>query len=166
MCGGFEFARHPKRLTDEEWRRAVRGSGANAGNFDPRERQAGDTESIKVYFPNPKAAVLVDPSTDLWLPWGRRKEQPGDWPEGGWAREESLQKAFWTRWNPEQVIVHPVRWMEKDRHRVSRWFEMEPGTGLVCLKLAKAPGTPVYVITKPAKGDYLAEIHDRIPLVA
>ena len=160
MCGGFEFAKHPGRLTEEAWVRAVRGSGAGADLF-------GDHPgTVKVYFPNPKAAVLVDPGAGLWLPWGRRREQPGDWPEGGWAREESLDKAYWTRWAPERVLVHPLRWMEKDRNRSSRWFDLEPGLGIACLVLAGAPGTPLYVITRPAAGDYLADIHDRIPLIA
>ena len=152
MCGGMEFTRHLERLTDEEWNAAVRGSGAGADKF------------IRVHFPNPKAALLVDPVADLWLPWGRRKEQPGEWPEGGWAREESLGKGYWKRWHPEPVIVRPVRWMEKDRKRVSRWFDLEPGQGVLCLRLDAAPGTPLYVITRPAEGDYLADIHDRIPV--
>jgi len=154
MCGGMEFVKHQQDLTEEEFNEAVRGTGAGVERF------------IRVYFPNPKAALLVDAATDLWLPWGRHNEQPGDWPGGGWAREESLSKRYWTRWHPEQVIVHPARWMEKDRSRVSRWFEMEPGQGILCLRLDDAPWTPLYVVTRPAEGDFLADIHDRIPVVA
>lgn len=154
MCGGMEFARPPERMTDEEWNEAVRGSGAGSSPF------------IRVFFPNPKAALLLDPASDLWLPWGRRREQPGDWPEGGWAREESLEKGFWRRWHPEPVVVRPVRWMEKDRHRVSRWFDLEEDHGICCLVLTKAPGTPIYVITRQAEGNYLADVHDRIPVVS
>lgn len=154
MCGGMEFVRHPGETTEAEWNAVWLGAEAAAKH-----------SAYRVYFPNPKAALRVEPDTNLWLPWGRRKEQPGDWPEGGWAREESLGKGYWLRWHPERVVVRPVQWMEKDRHRVSRWFEMEPGQGILCLRLDTAPGTPLYVVTRPAAGDYLADIHDRIPVL-
>ena len=53
--------------------------------------------------------------------------------------------------------------MEKDRQRRSHWFDLPPGHALVSLVLTKAPGTPIYVVTSLADGDYLADIHDRIP---
>ena len=93
----------------------------------------------------------------------RRKEEPGDWPEGGWARYESLNKGYWRRWGSERVLVWPARWMEKDYQRKSHWFDMQPGHALVGLVLTKAPGTPIYVVTSHAEGDFLADIHDRIP---
>lgn len=125
------------------------------------QRRSGET--VKVLFPNPKAAMLVNQPMNLWLPWGRRREEPGDWPEGGWARYESLNKGYWRRWGSERVLIWPIRWMEKDRQRSSQWFELPPGHAMVCLRLTKAPGTPLYVVTSEADGDYLADIHDRIP---
>jgi hypothetical protein len=143
----MEFQRRAQRLEPGELFAGIRGSGAG----------------LQVFFPNPKAALPVKP--DLWLPWGRRKEQPGAWPEGGWARRESLTKSYWQRWLPVEVVVHPCRWMEKDPQRRSHWFELEEGQGILCLRLDGAPGTPLYVVTVPATGGYLAEIHDRIPLL-
>jgi len=130
------------------------------GGLEFRQR---NNETIRVLFPNPKAALLVDPAMNTWLPWGRRKEQPGDWPDGGWARFESLHKGYWKRWGSERTLIWPLRWMEKDRQRKSQWFDLPPGHALVCLTLTKAPGTPIYVVTSPAEGDYLTDIHDRIP---
>lgn len=127
------------------------------------EFQKRNGEPVRVLFPNPKAALLVDQALNRWLPWGRRKEEPGDWPEGGWARYESLNKGYWRRWGSERALVWPVRWMEKDRQRKSHWFDMPPGHALVGLVLTKAPGTPIYVVTSQADGGYLADIHDRIP---
>jgi hypothetical protein len=150
MCGGLEFQKRATRLTQPELIEGVRGSGAGV-------------DGVRVYFPNPKASIQVDPESDIWLPWGRRKDEPGAWPEGGWARAESLGKAYWTRWAPEQVVIHPACWMEKDRSRKSRWFDLEPGTGILCLRLDRAPGTPLYVVTEAATGDFLADIHHRIP---
>lgn len=148
----MEFRKRIHRLDPPELFEAIRGSGAGV-------------EDLRVFFPNPKAALLVDPGTDLWLPWGRRKEQPGDWPEGGWARRESLPKPYWQRWKPMEIIVRPLRWMEKDHQGKSRWFELDPGQGILCLRLDGAPGTPLYVVTVPATGDYLADIHGRIPVI-
>lgn len=148
----MEFQKRAHRLEPGELFAAIRGSGAGV-------------QGIRVFFPNPKAALLVDPEQDLWLPWGRRKDQPGTWPEGGWARQESLSKPFWQRWKPVSIIVHPTRWMEKDPGRTSHWFELRADQGILCLRLDGAPGSPVYVVTAAASGDYLAEIHDRVPVV-
>jgi hypothetical protein len=56
--------------------------------------------------------------------------------------------------------------MEKDRQRVSCWFDLPQGSGILCLRLDAVPGTPLYVVTVPAEGDYLTYVHDRIPLVS
>ena len=145
MCGGVEFQR----------RKSLAGT---LGLFPD------ELEDLRVLFPNPKAALLVDPDQDLWLPWGRRRSQPGDWPVGGWARCESLGKAYWTRWEPEPLLIHPVRWMEKDPQRKSHWFQLADGQGLHLLRLRAAPGSPVYVVTIPSTGGF-EEIHDRMPRV-
>ncbi len=152
MCGGLEFQKRAARLTQPELIEGVRGTGAGV-------------EAVRVFFPSPKAALLADPDAGLWLPWGRRREEPGDWPEGGWARAESLGKGYWRRWDPVEVVIHPLRWMEKDPRRKSWWFDMEPGTGILCLRLDRAPGTPLYVVTEAATGDFATDIHDRIPKI-
>lgn len=145
MCGGIEFRRRRPRLEGD------------LGLLDPEE------ETIRVLFPNPKAALLVDPEHDLWLPWGRRKAQEGDWPEGGWARAESLEKAYWTRWAPQPIVLRAARWMEKDASGRSHWFELG-ADGIRCVRLDKAPGSPVYVVTEPSHGDFV-EVHDRMPVI-
>lgn len=152
MCGGMEFRKRAHRMEPGDLFAAIRGSGAGV-------------QDIQVFFPNPRAALLVDAERDLWLPWGRRKGQPGDWPEGGWARSESLTRPYWRRWAPVEIVVRPARWMEKGHDRTSHWFELREGQGILCLRLDKAPGTPLYVVTEPSAGGYLAEIHDRIPVI-
>ncbi len=122
-----------------------------------------EMESIRVRFPNPKAALLVDVEKNRWLPWGRRKEEPGDWPEGGWAREESLNKPYWTKWDPEQLIIRMSQWMEKGHHDGrSYWFDVPEGHAVLALRLRSVPSEPVYIVTEASYGDY-AEIHDRMP---
>ncbi len=52
--------------------------------------EARDAEkAYKVYFPSPKAAfpVMLEGGEALgWVTWGRRREEPGQGPQGGWAR--------------------------------------------------------------------------------
>ena len=142
MPGGIEFKR----------RKAIEGLGL----------LEAEEEVIRVLFPNPKAALLVDPDRNAWSPWGRRKEQPGDWPEGGWAREESLQKTYWTHWDPEPFVLRAHRWMEKDHAKRSHWCEVPEDEGILCLRLRAAPDMPAYMVTQESHGDY-AEIHARMP---
>ena len=141
MCGGMEFKLRRPQV-------------GGLGLIEAEE------ETLRILFPNPKAAVPL--GDGLWAPWGRHSEQPGDWPEGGWARAESLAKAYWTRWDPAELLLRPVRWMEKDPARKSHWFVLDGAIRAV--RLLKAPGTPVYVVTIPSPPDF-ASIHPRMPQI-
>jgi putative SOS response-associated peptidase YedK len=131
--------------------------------------EARDAEKIwKVYFPNPKAAI---PVLDLftgevaWVPWGRRKEQPGTGPQGGWARLESVEEGKWAKYQPQRALGLVQRFMEKDADRKSHWFDMQPGHALECLLLGEGGQRRVYVVTSSPPEQY-AWIHDRWPLSA
>lgn len=70
---------------------------------------------VRVYFPNPKAALPVlqaDGSVE-WIAWGRRREQPGRLPATGWARVDSITAGKWARYQPQEVRMPAVRFMEK-----------------------------------------------------
>jgi len=45
-------------------------------------------EIVKTYFPNPNAElpILMKNKSIELIRWGRRKEQQGHLPQGGWAR--------------------------------------------------------------------------------
>ncbi|MCU7835733.1 MAG: hypothetical protein KZQ83_10855 [gamma proteobacterium symbiont of Taylorina sp.] len=49
-------------------------------------------EIIRVYFTNPQAKLpkLMNDGNISLFPWGRRKEQEGNLPLGGWARLDSI----------------------------------------------------------------------------
>jgi len=62
-------------------------------------------ESVRVYFPNPQAqlpVIMKDGNISL-LPWGRRKEQEGKLPLGGWARLDSIYAGKWNSVQPQPV---------------------------------------------------------------
>ena len=64
-----------------------------------------DGADVRLYFPNPKAQLPVkmrDGHAEL-LPWGRRHEQSGELPLGGWARLDGIYAGRWDRWMPVPV---------------------------------------------------------------
>lgn len=136
MCGGVEIA----------------GQYTNTG------------QPVKVYFPNPKAAlpVLQPDGSVEWITWGRRREQPGRLPATGWARVDSITAGKWARYQPQEVRMPAVRFMEKDPARQSHWFDLQPGQVLEGLLLEGGEERRVYVVTSdPPEG--LEWVHDRWP---
>lgn len=128
-------------------------------------------EAEKIYFPNPKAAlpVLLDGSGQIdWIQWGRRKEESGDGPPGGWARLSTMQSGGWAKYRPRRGLAMVQRFMEKDGHpgernRQSYWFDLPEGYALECLVIEDRGVMRVYVVTTEPPTEY-AWIHDRWPL--
>jgi hypothetical protein len=109
---------------------------------------------------------MLEDGTDLgWLPWGRRKEQLGSGPQGGWARRESLENGTWAKYRPQRAFGLISRYMEKDAERVSHWFDVEDGQALECVVTGEPGDRRVYVVTSPSPPQFSA-IHDRWPLIA
>lgn len=121
----------------------------------------------KIYFPNPKAAlpVLQADGTTEWVPWGRRREQPGHLPATGWARLDSISAGKWACYQPRTVSIMAERFMEKDAERVSHWFDLEPGQALQGLLLEAKGEKRVYLVTDEAP-ERFEWVHDRWPILA
>jgi hypothetical protein len=97
------------------------------GGVEISGRYTRTGEQLKIYFPNPRAAlpVLAGESQEvLWVPWGRRREQPGKGPAGGWARLSSIEEGKWEKYGPTRVHILATRFMEKDGSKVSHWFDL------------------------------------------
>ncbi|WP_218571756.1 hypothetical protein [Stutzerimonas degradans] len=128
--------------------------------------EARDAErSYKVYFPSPKAAipVMLEGGESLgWVKWGRRREEAGQGPQGGWARLETVERGGWAKYQPIKAYGLVQRFMEKDAERKSHWFDVEPGFALDCLVLGEGEQRRVYVITSSPPEEF-AWIHDRWP---
>ena len=123
----------------------------------------------RIFFPNPYARLPVrmrDGSEQLLI-WGRRKEQPGQLPQGGWARLDSIRQGKWQRFNPVAVKIVVEQFMEKDQQKQSHWFSLEPGQFIQGLVARLADEQRVYVVTtqfeKSSETDIL--IHERWPRV-
>ena len=123
-------------------------------------------EIVRVFFPNPNAKlpiIMRDGNVSL-LPWGRRKEQTGNLPLGGWARLESIDAGKWDYLRPRPVKIAVDAFMEKDHNKDSHWCDMESGTFIQGLYAFKNNEARIYVVT--VEPDPLKkQIHDRWPRI-
>lgn len=114
--------------------------------------------------------VLLEGSGQLdWIVWGRRKEQPGYGPPGGWAKLSTVEAGGWAKYHPRRAFSLVQRFMEKEgrtgeRNRISHWFDVPEGYALECLLIGEGEQRRVYVITTEPPTEY-AWIHDRWPVL-
>ena len=122
-------------------------------------------EKKRVYFPNPQAHLpvrLKNASID-YLPWGRRKQQLGQLPMGGWARHDSIKQGVWDKWFPKPVKIIVSQFMEKDMESNSHWFELPRGQWIQGLIAHNGNERRIYVVTiTPVMDD---AVHDRWPRI-
>lgn len=106
-------------------------------------------QDVRVYFPNPKAVlpVLARNAEIHLLPWGRRREQCGSLPLGGWARLDSIYAGRWDRWFPVPVKLVLKSFMEKDIEGRSHWFDIGRGQYVQGLVARDGHEQRVYVVT-------------------
>jgi hypothetical protein len=122
-------------------------------------------QDVRVYFPNPKAMLpVVTKSKDIeLLPWGRRKEQAGRLPLGGWARLDSIYAGRWDRWFPVPVKLPISQFMEKDIEGNSHWFDITAGQFIQGLIARDQHEQRVYVVTITPEFD--DAVHERWPRI-
>jgi hypothetical protein len=122
-------------------------------------------QEIRVFFPNPKATLPVKGRHDdaLLLPWGRRQQQVGQLPLGGWARLDAIYAGRWDRWFPIPVKLTIAGFMEKDIEGRSRWYDLTRGQYVQGLVARYRHEQRVYVVTiTPEREDAL---HERWPRI-
>ncbi len=109
-----------------------------------------DGQTIKTYFPNPKARlpVLTRNGEQILVPWGRRENQPGHAPQGGWARLESIKSGIWQRFKPRPVKIIVAAFMEKDSTGDSHWFELDRQQFIQGLITTDGSFKRLYVVTE------------------
>ena len=123
-------------------------------------------ETFRVFFPNPyaKLPVLMRDGKVSLVPWGRRKQEDGNLPLGGWARLESVDAGKWDYLQPRPVKIAVDAFMEKDHNKDSHWFNMEPDTFIQGLYASKGDEARIYVVTVEP-GPLERPIHDRWPRI-
>jgi len=122
-----------------------------------------DGQEFRTYFPNPKARLPIlkrDGSVER-IAWGRRREQTGRLPLGGWARHESILAGTWDKYNPRPIKIAVLAFMEKDHLGKSYWFEVTSGQYLQGLVVRDQHILRVYVVT--IEPNFEDAVHNRWP---
>jgi putative SOS response-associated peptidase YedK len=118
----------------------------------------------KIYFPQPDARlpVRLRDGHVTWITWGRRKDEvTGKFPNGGWARLDSIKMGKWKPWHPRPVLIPAESFMEKGQDKQSHWITLAPSMAIQAL-LAERRRTKVYMVTEETPHEY-HWIHDRWP---
>jgi putative SOS response-associated peptidase YedK len=98
-----------------------------------------------------------------WVTWGKRKEEPDrSFPNGRWARLDSVKDGRWERFHPQPVLVPAQAFMEKDHERKSHLVDVAPGQAIQGLLAKHNDETRIYVVTTDTSTEY-DWIHDRWP---
>lgn len=124
-----------------------------------------DGQEVRAFFPNPKACLPVRlrrGGIEL-LPWGRRQNQAGELPLGGWARLDAIYAGRWDRWMPTPVKLSIGQFMEQDIEGRSHWYDVTPGKWIQGLVARWERERRVYVVTiTPEMSD---AVHERWPRI-
>lgn len=122
-------------------------------------------QDVRIYFPNPKAVLPVkmkNKKIEL-LPWGRRKEQAGILPLGGWARLDSIYAGRWDKWFPKPVKLPLKSFMEKDLEGQSHWFDLTKGQCIQGLIARDKYEQRIYIVT--ITPEFEDAVHNRWPRI-
>ncbi len=105
--------------------------------------------TVRTYFPNPKAQLPVvrRGGTSMAVPWGRRKQQPGRLPLGGWARLDSIHSGRWDRWFPKPVKLPIAQFLQNDIEGRGHWFDLPKGKWIQGLLACEKQERRVYIVT-------------------
>ncbi|MCG6886968.1 MAG: hypothetical protein LJE74_07155 [Proteobacteria bacterium] len=122
-------------------------------------------QDVRVYFPNPNARLPARTKSGavVLLPWGRRRDQAGHLPLGGWARLDAIYSGRWDRWFPVPVKIPVKSFMENDLEGRSRWFDLTRGQWIQGLVARDRHEQRIYVVTIIPEFDNA--MHERWPRI-
>lgn len=119
----------------------------------------------KIFFPQPdaKLPIKLRGGGVTWVTWGRRqKEAIGKFPNGGWARLDSIKLGKWKPWHPRPVLIPIESFLEKDHDKQPHWILLAPSMTLQGLIAERNGEQRVYIVTEETPSEY-QWIHDRWP---
>jgi hypothetical protein len=108
-----------------------------------------DGREERIGFPRPGARLPVTRrhGEPVLLLWGRRRDEAGTLPFGGWARLESIRAGRWDHWQPQPVRLAIRAFMERDIEGESHWFTLNSGQWVQGLVARNGAEQRVYVVT-------------------
>ncbi len=119
----------------------------------------------KIFFPQSDAKLPIKLRCGgvTWVTWGRRKEEAtGKFPNGGWARLDSIKMGKWKPWHPRPALIPAISFMEKDHDNQSHWITLASNMAIQALLAERAGEQRVYIVTEETPPEY-HWIHDRWP---
>lgn len=118
-----------------------------------------------VYFARTKALLpvkLMNGEIQL-VTWGRRQQENGEMPLGGWARLPSIHEGKWSQYVPKPVQLPIYKFMKTDYEDHVHWYEVTKGQYIQGLLAQEGNEYRVYIVTIiPTRLDIC---HDRWPRI-
>jgi len=90
------------------------------------------------------------------------EESTGKFPNGGWARLDSIKIGKWKPWHPGLVLIPAKSFIEKDHDKQSHWIIPAPCMAIQALLAERSGEQRVYIVTEETPPEY-NWIHDRWP---
>lgn len=122
-------------------------------------------QSYKIKFKDPKAKLPIrcrDGSIEL-RGWGRRQNEAGNLPLGGWAKLQDIQQRQWDSYFPKPVKLDVIGFMESDFEDQQHWFHLVKGQYIQGLFAHYDQESRIYIVTiDPVRHDNIFQRWPRI----
>lgn len=115
-----------------------------------------DKRIIITHFTDINARVPIKTEANLqhFLTWGRRLNEKGQLPLGGWISQALKQKKLFNQYFPKYVKIMASKFMDADVEGRCRWFDVTDGHYLQGVVLREKEERRVYIMTiTPEKSD-------------
>ena len=121
--------------------------------------------TIKTDFSNPDALLPVRTKSGEFklLTWGRRQDQLGQLPLGGWARLDAIKSGKWDQYFPKPVQLPIKQFMEVDIENKSHWYPITEGQWIQGVLAREKGERRIYIVTIMPEG--IHAIHERWPRI-
>src|SRR4051794_22147386 len=104
--------------------------------------------TIITHFTDPNARIPIKTNAGLiqFMTWGRRLDERGKLPVGGWISTELKQKGHFDQYFPKEVKILATKFMEQDVEGRCIWSEVTAGSYIQGLILREKDEHRVYMV--------------------
>jgi len=104
---------------------------------------------LKINFSQPSAKLPVrsQHGQQILLPWGRRVQQSGELPLGGWVKLAAIRAGEWDAYFPVAVEIPAQAFFDYDGAGHARWFSLTAGQCLQGVVARYQQERRLYIVT-------------------